>query len=78
MRRRHQAGQECSSAGGEEGSAGESGQAESIGQGQLYEVQEGETPGLALGSQQTHAELQAGGRGAGKMFSGKGPAGAGQ
>lgn len=31
------------------------------GQGQLYEVQQGQVPGPALGSQQPHAVLQAGG-----------------
>ncbi|GAB0204299.1 hypothetical protein GRJ2_002895500 [Grus japonensis] len=43
----------------QEGSAEGSGQAGSIGQGQLYEVQQGSVPGPALGSQQPQAILQA-------------------
>ena len=38
-----------------------------MGRGQLYEVQQGQVPGPALGSQQPHATLQAWGRVAGKM-----------
>ena len=34
-----------------------SGQAGSMGRGQLYEVQEGQVPGPSLGSQQPHATL---------------------
>jgi len=42
-------------------------------QGQLYELQQGQMPGPALGSQQPHATLQAWGRVAGKLTSKKGP-----
>jgi len=38
-----------------------------MGQGQLYEAQQGQVLGPALGSQQPHATLQAGGRVAVKM-----------
>ncbi|KAM9637659.1 uncharacterized protein ACIBXB_013210 [Morphnus guianensis] len=44
-----------------------------MGPGQLYEVQQGQVPGPALGSQQPHAALQAWGRVAGKLPRGKGP-----
>jgi len=59
------------------GSAEGSGQTGSTGQGQLYEIQQGQLPGPALGSQQPHATLQAWGGVAGKLPSGKGPGGAG-
>ena len=38
-----------------------------MGWGQLYEIQQGQVPGPALGSQQPHATLQAWGRVAGKL-----------
>jgi len=38
-----------------------------MGQGQLYEIQQGQMLGPALGSQQPHASLQAWGGGAGKL-----------
>jgi len=44
-----------------------------MGQGQLFEVQQGQMPGPALGSQQPHATLQAWGGVAGKLPSRKGP-----
>ena len=44
--------------------------------GQLYEVQQGQVLGHALGSQ-PHATLQARGRVAGKLHGGKGPGSAG-
>ncbi|GAB0202760.1 hypothetical protein GRJ2_002741600 [Grus japonensis] len=47
-------------------------------QGQLCEVQQGQVPGPALGSQQPQATLQAWGRVAGKLPGGKGPGGVGQ
>jgi len=40
--------------------------------GQLYEFQEGQMPGPALGSQQPHATLEAWGGVAGKLPDGKG------
>jgi len=46
-----------------------------MGQGQLYEVQQGSVPGPALGSQQPHAMLQAWGRVPGKLPGRKGPGG---
>ena len=49
-----------------------------MGRGQLYEVQQGQVPGPALGSQQPHAMLQAWGGVAGKLSGGKGPGGAGR
>jgi len=48
-----------------------------MGQGQLYEIQQGSVPGPALESQQPHATLQAWGRVAGKLPDGKGPGGVG-
>jgi len=42
-----------------------------MGQGQLYEVQQGQISGPALQSQQPHATLQAYGRVAGELPSGK-------
>ena len=48
-----------------------------MGQGQLYEVQQGQMPHPALQSQPPHATLQAGGGVAGKLPSGKGPWGVG-
>jgi len=48
-----------------------------MGRGQLYEVQQGQMTGPALGSQQPHATLQAWGRVAGKLPSGKGSWGVG-
>jgi len=62
---------------GRTGSSGSSGQAGFMGQGQLYEVQQGSVLGLALVSQQPHAMLQAWGGVAGKLPSGKGPGRAG-
>jgi len=50
-----------------------SGQVGLMGQGQLYEVQQGQMPGPALGSQQPHVTLQAWGGVAGKLPSTKGP-----
>lgn len=47
-----------------------------MGRGQFYEVQQGEMPIPACGSQQPHAMLQAWGIVAGKLPSGKGPEGA--
>ena len=47
-----------------------------MGRGQLYEVQQGQRPGPALGSQQPHAALQAWGRVAGKLPSREGSWGA--
>jgi len=44
-----------------------------MGQGQLYEVQHGQMPGPALGSQQPHVTLQAWGGVAGKLHCRKGP-----
>jgi len=44
---------------GRMGAAEGPGQAGSMGQGQLYEVQQGQVPGPALVSQQPHAKLQA-------------------
>jgi len=49
-----------------------------MGQGQLYDVQQGQVPGPALGSQQPHATLQAWRRVAGKLSCGKGPWGVGR
>ena len=46
-----------------------------MGRGQLYDVQQGQMPGPALGSQQPHAMLQAWGGLAGKLHGGKGPGG---
>lgn len=46
-------------------------------QGQLFETQQGEMPGPALGSQQCQAAPQAEGRLAAKIASGKGPGSAG-
>lgn len=40
----------------------------SVGQDQLYDVQQGKVPGPALWSQQLHAAMQAWGRVAGKML----------
>jgi len=48
-----------------------------MGQGQLYEVQQGQVQGPALGSQPPHATLQAWGRVSGKLPGVKGPGGAG-
>lgn len=42
-------------------------------QGQLYEVKQGQVPGPALGEQQPHATLQAGGSMAGRLPGRKGP-----
>jgi len=42
-----------------------------MGQGQLYEIQQGQAPDAALQSQQSHATLQAWGGVAGKLPSGK-------
>jgi len=69
---------ECRSAQGQEGSAERSGQTGSMGQGQLYEVQQGQMPSPALGSQQPHATLRAWGGVAGELPSGKGPWGVGR
>jgi len=44
---------------GGKGSAEGSGQAGLMGRGQLYEFQQGQVPGPALGSQQPHVTLQA-------------------
>ena len=55
-----------------------SGQAESMGQGQLHEVQQGQVLGPALGSQQPPTMLQAWGRVAGKLPHRKRPWGAGR
>ena len=52
-------------------------QARLMGWGQLYEVQQSQVPGPALGSQQPHAMLQTWGRVAGKLPSRKVAAGAG-
>ncbi|KAJ7402705.1 hypothetical protein BTVI_83993 [Pitangus sulphuratus] len=57
---------------------GGSGQAGLMGQGQQYEVQQGQVLGSALGSQQCHAALQAGGTVPGKLPDRKGPGGAGR
>jgi len=43
-----------------------------MGRGQLYEFQQGQVLGPALGSQQPHSTLQAWGRVAGKLQSRKG------
>jgi len=56
---------------GMEDSAEGSGQAGSMGRGQLCEFQQGQMPDPALGSQQPHAMLQAWGGVAGKLPSGK-------
>ncbi|NWQ86631.1 TFG protein, partial [Burhinus bistriatus] len=50
-----------------------SGQAGPMGRGQWYEVQQGQVPGPALGSQQPHAALQAWGGVARKLPGGEGP-----
>ena len=44
-----------------------------MGQGQLYEFQQGQIPGPVLQSKQPHAMLQVWGRVAGNMPGGKGP-----
>ena len=49
-----------------------------MGRGQSYEVQQGQVPGPALGSQQSHAMLQAWGGVTGELPGGKGPGGAGR
>jgi len=49
-----------------------------MGRGHLYEVQQGQMLGPALGSQQPHATLQAWGGVAGNLPSGKGPWGVGR
>jgi len=49
-----------------------------MGQGQLYEFQQGQVLGLALGSQPPHATLQAWRGQAGKLLGGKGPWGVGR
>ena len=46
-----------------------------MGQGQLYEVQQGSVPGPAPGAQQPHTTLQVWGRAAGKLPGGKGSGG---
>lgn len=61
-----QVGQKCRSAGRQAGSAMGSGQAGQMGQGQLYELQHGPVPDLALRSQQPHAAYL------GKILPGKG------
>ena len=55
-----------------------SGQTGLMGQGQLYEVQQGQMPRPALRSQQPHAMLLAWRRVAGKLPKGKGPGGVGR
>ena len=52
------------------------GQAGPVGRDQLYEVQQGEVPGPAFGSQQPHAVLESWGRVSGKLSGSKGPGGA--
>lgn len=56
-----------------EGSAEGFGLVWSMGWGQLYEVQQNQGPGTALGSPWPQAVLQVGGRVAGKLSSEKGP-----
>lgn len=53
-------------------------EAESMGQGQLYEAQQGKVPGPAFEFQQFHAVLQAREWGPGKLPGGKGPEDVGQ
>jgi len=62
---------------GSKASAEGSGQNGSMGRNQLYEIQQGQVPGPALGSQQSHATLQAWGGVTGMMPGGKGPWGVG-